>query len=206
VFSPHHIRTQLAPLAELTAEQPQLIADYLSLLVKWNARTNLTAVRDPQEMLTRHFGESFFAAARLLTPQSTESVIDVGSGAGFPGLPLKIYAPGIRLTLVESQNKKATFLKEVIRTLNLTQAEVLSARAETLDRQAALVTVRAVEKFDQVLPTAARLLEPGGRLALLIGDTQINTARGALRDWHWSDPVAIPGSRARVLLVGTSPF
>src|SRR5450755_636623 len=106
---------------------------YLDLLLRWNARINLTAIRDPEQIVTRHFGESLFAARVLrddgaFTPGPPVTLADVGSGAGFPGLPIKLFAPAIHLTLIESQNKKATFLKEAIRTLGLENAEVYPGR------------------------------------------------------------------------------
>src|SRR5947209_9573098 len=94
---------------------PQL-SSYLDLLLKWNARTNLTAIRDPEEIVRRHFGESLFAAQHLGHP---DTLLDFGSGAGFPGLPIALLRPDIHVTLAESQNKKATFLREVVRTFNL---------------------------------------------------------------------------------------
>src|SRR4051812_28057619 len=103
----------------LSTEQMEQVSIYLDLLLKWNAKTNLTAVRDPEDIITRHFGESFFAAKAWLKTGETKSVIDLGSGAGFPGLPMAIYAPGTKVTLIESQNKKSTFLKEVVRSLGL---------------------------------------------------------------------------------------
>ncbi len=144
---------------------PRLLAQlqaYLDLLLRWNARINLTAVRDPEQIVTRHFGESLFAA-RILRDDGAfatglpVSLADVGSGAGFPGIPIKLFAPDIHLTLIESQNKKSTFLKEVIRTLELENAEVYPGRAEHWGKTAQIVTMRAVERFDSVLPVAASL-------------------------------------------------
>lgn len=173
--------------------------------MKWNARVNLTALRDPGEIIQRHFGESLFAASRLLRDcRSNFSVIDLGSGAGFPGLPLKIWSPGIRLTLIESNNKKAVFLREVVRALQFDSVEVLASRAESVDRQADLVTLRAVERFERALPSARRLMSPGAKLALLIGASQVELAKSSLLDLTWSAPVAIPLSQSRVLLVGRS--
>jgi 16S rRNA (guanine527-N7)-methyltransferase len=95
---------------------PQLSA-YLDLLLKWNARTNLTAIRDPEEIVRRHFGESLFAGVHLAAKLSSEAtLLDLGSGAGFPGLPIQLLLPGLQVTLAESQNKKATFLREAVRT------------------------------------------------------------------------------------------
>src|SRR5207302_9354545 len=99
----------------LSPQQLQQLSEYLDLLLRWNAKTNLTSVREPEEIVTRHFGESLFLARHVSAKAHT--AIDVGSGAGFPGVPLKIYSPRLQVTLVESQNKKATFLNEVIRKL-----------------------------------------------------------------------------------------
>lgn len=206
--TPDQISGLLSPFlanSSLAASQLQSISDYLALLMKWNARVNLTALRDPGEIIQRHFGESLFAASRLLRDcRSNFSVIDLGSGAGFPGLPLKIWSPGIRLTLIESNNKKAVFLREVVRALQFDSVEVLASRAESVDRQADLVTLRAVERFERALPSARRLMSPGAKLALLIGASQVELAKSSLLDLTWSAPVAIPLSQSRVLLVGRS--
>jgi 16S rRNA (guanine527-N7)-methyltransferase len=198
------------------------ISIYIDLLVRWNTRINLTAIRDPEEIVVRHFGESLFTAKYLypvrastlahpttdqkgMIPQSeAPPLIDVGSGAGFPGLPIKIWNPDLQITLIESNRKKATFLREVIRALSFTDVNVFPARAETHPPSTAdVVTLRAVERFDQSLPLAAKLVAAGGRLALLIGSTQVDQARRLSRGFIWKSPIPIPNSRARVLLVGT---
>ena len=189
------------PLSEMQLRQ---VATYRDLLVRWNAKTNLTAVRQPDEMVQRHFGESFFAAAQLVAEGTPRTAFDLGSGAGFPGLPLSIYAPQVSVTLIESQNKKATFLKEVVRTLQLKNVTVVAERAETLagKTRAKLVTMRAVEKFAASATLAAELLQSGGRHALLIGVAQAEEACRLLPGLSWHPPVAIPGGNARVLFVG----
>jgi 16S rRNA (guanine527-N7)-methyltransferase len=202
------IAALLAPFlagGSLTPRQLGQISRYLDLLLRWNARINLTAVRKPEEIVTRHFGESLFAAIQLLRPDQTLSAIDVGSGAGFPGLPLKIYAPAIHLTLVESNRKKAAFLKEVVRSLALADVEVFVGRAEQLSSTAALVTLRAVERHQEILPVAAKLVAPGGHLALLIGAAQAARTPALLADFSWDRPVLIPQSAARVIMVGKTP-
>jgi 16S rRNA (guanine527-N7)-methyltransferase len=192
----------LQPFAgELAPERLRQISTYIDILLRWNEKTNLTAVREPEQIVVRHFGESLFAARALLAPEAQLETIDVGSGAGFPGMPLKLWAPRIRLTLVEAHAKKATFLREVVRALALGNVNVLAARAETLNDQADLVTLRAVEKFDAILPTAARLVRPGGRLGLLIGTPQVGAAH-QLPEFAWAEPQHVPQSRTRVLLVG----
>src|ERR1700693_1099183 len=138
---------------ELSAAQLQGISTYIDILLRWNARINLTAVREPEAIVTRHFGESLFAA-RHLFPQSSsvssvvkafESVADVGSGAGFPGLPIKLWAPHLSLTLIESNHKKAAFLREITRALRLTDVNIQNMRVENLTGDSFdVVTLRAV--------------------------------------------------------------
>jgi 16S rRNA (guanine527-N7)-methyltransferase len=133
------------------------------------------------------------------------AVADVGSGAGFPGIPIKLWAPHIHLTLIESNHKKATFLKEVSRALTLTDVNIRAARAESLAPAAFdTVTLRAVERFETVLPIAAHLVGPGGRLALLIGSAQLPEAHSTLPNFTWLAPQPMPGSLTRVLAVGKS--
>ncbi len=198
--------------AFLSPSQLQSISTYIDLLLRWNSRINLTGIRDPEEIVPRHFGESLFAGIAAGAPSSSRSVrqggdvpdlIDLGSGAGFPGLPIKIWAPHLRVTLIESNQKKATFLREVIRALTLTDINVFSARAEDFPKQATVVTLRAVERFESALPAAARLLAPGGRLVLLIGYAQADRARQLLPSLQWSTPVSVPLSTSRIVLTGT---
>ena len=183
---------------------------YLELLLRWNARINLTAVRDPEQIVTRHFGESLFAArvlrdAGALASQAgvAPTLADVGSGAGFPGIPIKLFAPELQLTLIESQNKKAIFLWEVVRTLGIEGAEVYCGRADTWSHTAAIVTMRAVEKFDDVLPVAASLVREAGTLCLLIGGSQTRSAQEVLGpQWQLGAGNPIPDSVGRVALMG----
>ena len=192
----------LQPFAKLDQQQLALTSIYIDLLLKWNARTNLTAVREPREMVTRHFGESYFAA-EILRSYEPASLIDLGSGAGFPGIPIAISLPGIQVTLIESNQKKSTFLKEVIFALKLRNVSVFNGRAESYDRKAGLVTMRAVEGFERVLATAVALVEQKGGIALMIGEGQIVKARNLAQEVEWEDPVIIPGGHSRILLIGT---
>jgi 16S rRNA (guanine527-N7)-methyltransferase len=184
----------------LTADQLDRISTYINILTKWNERTNLTSIRNPDEIVQRHFGESFFAAVHLLTQDSRISVADVGSGAGFPGLPLKIFAPDLELTLIEAHSKKNTFLREVVRALELTSVDVFLGRAEQYERKADLVTMRAVEKFESIVPIAASLVNDRGRLALMVGASQAGSIE-EIATGAWDTPIAIPKSDSRVLLV-----
>jgi 16S rRNA (guanine527-N7)-methyltransferase len=203
--------------ASLAPAQLQHISTYIDILLRWNARINLTAIRDPEQIITRHFGESLFAARHLFprsssassvssVVQALDSLADVGSGAGFPGLPIKLWAPAIALTLIEANHKKATFLREVTRALTLTNINIQTTRAESLPPASfATVTLRAVERFESILPTAAALVAPGGRLALLITSAQLSQARSILPALSWSNPLPIPQSSSRILVTATLP-
>ncbi len=194
----------LAPYIELDPDQLEQVSLYLSLLLKWNARINLTAVRQPDEMVTRHFGESFFAGKHLWSGSSPNLMMDIGSGPGFPGLPCAILAPDSPVLLVESNNKKTAFLQEVIFALRLTNVKVFYGRAESYTDQAPdLVTMRAVEKFESSLPVALRLLQPEGRIALMIGEAQVSVAQKIAENVAWQEPIVVPGGHSRVLLTGT---
>ncbi len=206
----------LQPLPPKTLEQTSV---YLELLLKWNARINLTAIRDEAGMIARHFGESFFAAQHLFEPGvfepcasvssssfSTIRIIDIGSGAGFPAIPIKLWAGGAKLTMIEANHKKATFLREAIRTLALVDAEVISERAEIVAarkdlRRADVVTFRAVEHFDEILKIAVTLLAPGGRVGMLIGSGQ-RQASSLPYQVVWDDPIKVPLAVSRILQIG----
>jgi 16S rRNA (guanine527-N7)-methyltransferase len=147
---------------------------YLELLSRWNARTNLTAVRDPEAIVRRHFGESLAVAQFLRTRYKLGgmTLFDLGSGAGFPGAPIAAACPALRVTLIESQNKKATFLKELVRTLPIPNAQVHASRAETLREKADLVTMRAVDRSEAMVKVAQELLVPRGTLVMMLGAEQ----------------------------------
>jgi len=150
---------------------PQLSA-YLDLLLKWNARTNLTAIREPEEIVRRHFGESLFAGLHLVPRlPANATLLDFGSGAGFPGLPIQLLYPELRVTLAESQGKKSSFLREAVRTLALPtqQTEVWAARVDTLPpaRRFNAVTLRAVDNMQQALTDAQPRVAPNGWLVTL---------------------------------------
>ena len=220
------------PAPVLSPTDLRHISTYIDLLLRWNSRINLTAIRDPEEIVSRHFGESLFAAQHLFpkiypvsssvlpvssvaddvafarnpsndSSQPPPRVADLGSGAGFPGIPIKLWAPHIDLTLIESNQKKAAFLREVARTLTLTNVNIQNARAEDVTQTFDLVTLRAVERFSYILPVAISLLVPKGRLALLIGSSQLDEARSVDPLLSWLDPIAIPESKSRNLLIGT---
>ncbi len=191
--------------AFLSPEQLNNISMYIDMLLRWNARMNLTAIREPDEIVTRHFGESLFAARHLFPHPAAETkahLIDLGSGAGFPGLPIKIWNPSLRVTLIESSQKKATFLREVARSLQMANIDVFNGRAENFCGELAdFVTLRAVERFEAVLPILDTLLAKNGKLALLIGSAQVEVAQKHLPAYTWSI-ASVPQSLSRVLAIG----
>jgi 16S rRNA (guanine(527)-N(7))-methyltransferase RsmG len=183
-------------------EQIQQIQSYMALLLKWNDATNLTAIQDPLEILYRHFCESMFGAS--LIPAGGGRLADVGSGGGFPGLPLKIARPDLEVCLIDSNVKKATFLAEVVRELALTGARVLVSRYEELDEEIAPLDIacsRAVGEFGQFLKWAASEKIGSRKVMLWIGGRDLDEAR-ASKEWEWDEPVAIPQSLRRYILVG----
>ena len=173
---------------------------YLALILKWNARINLTATREPEEILRRHFAESIFAAGQL--PKKTKTLLDFGSGAGFPGIPIAVCRPEIGVTLAESQGKKAAFLHEAVRTLGL-KAEVWTDRVEAMpaDRVFDAVTLRAVDKMAAACRTAAERLAPQGWIAVFATrKTEVTLEK--IAGIRWGEAVEIPGSDQEVLKTG----
>jgi 16S rRNA (guanine527-N7)-methyltransferase len=189
-----------ARLYPLQVKQSKQLIDYFTLLIRWNARTNLTAVRGPDQILERHFLESI-ACAQLL-PAGIATLLDYGSGAGFPGLPIAICRSEIAVTLAESQNKKAAFLLEAIRVTGVT-ARVHSGRAETLAEKFDCVTLRAVDRMERAVQSASHLVASNGWLALLKTDAEYPATRAAAGpSFSWSDFQPLPGGERRILALG----
>jgi 16S rRNA (guanine527-N7)-methyltransferase len=186
--------------AELDPPTVARFEAFLQLLVRWNARTNLTAIRDEEGILRRHFLESI-ACARAL-PEGIRTLLDFGSGAGFPGMPVALCKPEIEVTLAESQGKKAAFLRESVRTLGI-GVHVHAARAETLGKTFDCVTLRAVDQMDEALVAARDMVAGGGWLAPLttVGEfQQIQALAGP--GFEWRGPTWLPGGNDRVVLLG----
>jgi 16S rRNA (guanine527-N7)-methyltransferase len=187
----------------LSDQQVQQIQQYTKILWVWNDKINLTAIRDPLEILYRHFCESMFGTTLL--PVENCRLADVGSGGGFPGIPLKILRPDLQVFLVESNAKKATFLAEVIREIGLTDARVLVSRYEELGEELAPIDVvcsRALGDFANFLAWAASP-QVGAKQALLwLGGRDVDAVR-AIPDWTWSVPVSVPKSLQRCLVLGS---
>jgi len=151
---------------DAAALSPPLLA-YLALLDRWNRTYNLTAIRDPREMVTRHLLDSLAMQAFV----EDGSLADLGTGPGLPGIPLAIAKPQLQVTLVESNGKKARFLREAVRTLGLTNARVAESRAEALDEPGAYdaITARALDVLPGIIKVGGHLLKPGGRLLAMKG-------------------------------------
>ncbi len=173
---------------------------YLALLLYWNQRVNLTAIRDEDSILKRHFVESIACAFAI--PAGVGTLLDLGSGGGFPGIPIALCRPEILVTLAESQGKKAAFLQEALRTLEL-RAAVHAARAEGLTVQFDCVAMRAVDRMLDSVRIASGLVAPDGWLAVLTTQSETQTLRDAAGlGYAWSEGLPLPFSTDRLLLFG----
>jgi 16S rRNA (guanine527-N7)-methyltransferase len=192
---------------ELSQQQLDQSQTFLDTLLLWNRRMNLVAQAHPHEIIVKHLADAFVAASLL---QPIERLIDLGSGGGFPGIPCAIYRPGASIHLVESNQKKATFLSEAARLCGLARATVLDRRIEEVRNDRAfggiftVVMSRALWKVSRLLPIAESLLAPGGRLIAMKGPEYraelkaIESERYALERVV---PYRLPDESSRVLLV-----
>jgi 16S rRNA (guanine527-N7)-methyltransferase len=157
-------------LGGISLDETQLgkISRYLDLIVQWNAKTNLTAVREPEAILQRQIGESFFAAQ--FVPESG-SLMDFGSGAGLPGIPIALLHPSLHVTLAESQGKKASFLREAARTVEL-PLKIWPNRVENMQKSVLFdcVTMRAVDDSERMIPIAIERIASTGTLLRYLGE------------------------------------
>ena len=188
-----------AGLKEPSDDQTAKFEAYLELILKWNARMNLTAVRDRVGILSRHFVESI-ACAHVL-PEEIRSVLDFGSGAGFPGVPIAICRPELSVTLAESQAKKAAFLNEVVREVGL-RAQVFAGRAEAINREFDCVVLRAVDRMGDAIGLAANLVAESGWIVVMSMTETRTEIVGAHPEFCWDDVISLPGSERRVVLIG----
>ena len=183
-------------------QQVVLIQHYMAILQRWNEKLNLTAIRNPLEILYRHFCESMFGASAI--PVDKGRLADIGSGPGFPGIPLKIARSELDLVLVESNIKKGTFLAEVVRELGLTGTRVVISRYEELGEEVApldVVCSRAVGEFVPFLEWAASPKVGAAQVALWIGGRDLDEVRKS-KQWEWREPILVPQSLQRYILIG----
>jgi len=153
---------------DLSAEQERKLLAYVALLDKWNKVYNLTAVREPGAMVTQHLLDSLAVLPHLGTARS---LVDVGAGAGLPGIPLAIARPDLQVTLSDSNHKKTTFMQQACVELGLKNATVVCERVERVEltRKADAVISRAFSELKEFARLAAHLLAPGGRLLAMKG-------------------------------------
>jgi 16S rRNA (guanine527-N7)-methyltransferase len=197
------IPASLSPFGvHLSSDQVKKIHEYVRILLKWNKLVGLTSIVDPTEIVVRHFGESMYLLSIL--PVENGRLADVGSGAGFPGLALKILCQGLNVNLIESNKKKCAFLSEVVRSLDLRGVDIISMPFEEIRTEggfANFVTARALGGFPSLLRWSRKSLSDRGHIALWVGgedSTKISSTAG----WIWQPAVRIPESHRRFILIG----
>jgi 16S rRNA (guanine527-N7)-methyltransferase len=197
------LRVALQPYGFVPSdEQSAKIRMYIGLLLRWNRSISLTAITDPAEIAGRHFGESIFASTLL--PVENCRLVDIGTGAGFPGLALKIAVPSIHLVLIESNKKKCVFLSEIVRLLEFPDVEIRTERFEDVRPErieANVVTSRAVGEFKETLLWSANALAGRGHLMLWVG-AEDSTSISSNSSWTWQPAIHIPESQRRFVLIG----
>ena len=197
------IAMELRPYgATASARLCDQIRIYVDLLLRWNQRTSLTTVTDPEGIVRFHFGESLLAVTAV--PIRHGRLADVGSGAGFPAVPIRMVSEDLNVILIESNQKKATFLSEIVRELQLANVDVRRSRMEEIDFSrdtVDFVTARAIGIDDEFLDWSRMALNPDGSVVLWLGE---ESAREVSRDasWKWADSIRIPQSERRVVLHG----
>lgn len=179
------------------------LVTYQELLLRWNRRINLTALRTPRRIVRQLFGESLYLT-RVLVLRGR--LLDVGTGAGFPGLALKMAVPSLDLTLIEANRRKCAFLKEVVRVCGLAGVRVVSKRfhewvAHARGYVADISTTRAVDVSQSFLELVAQVTAPDGRAVFYTTDAIARRIRSTARGWAWLEQVPIPNTRAHRLLM-----
>ena len=168
----------------LSNEQIRQFDLYRKLLLEWNEKFNLTAITDEEEIEEKHFIDSLLPTKFVILNKG--KLLDIGSGAGFPGIPLAIYQPNLKVTLLESNGKKVSFLNEVVKQLDLKNVTVSNGRAEDLKVRSSFdyVTARAVKSLNILVELSIPFVKVHGTLLAYKGDRadeEINEAKSALR-------------------------
>lgn len=197
---------------EVASAQAESFQQYMELLVEWNEKINLTAITEPREVAIKHFLDSILLLKYMDIPQGAK-LIDVGTGAGFPGLPLKIMRPDIKLTLLDGLNKRLIFLQDVLDKLHLS-AELVHARAEEAGRQAKyrgsydLATARAVAPLNLLSEYCLPFLKMGGIFAAMKGPQiteELDAAKSAIKllgcTLDKAEEFTLPGGDGRSLVL-----
>lgn len=181
--------------SQLSQSQVAQLYGHYELLIRWNERMNLTTVKPGAEMVIRHYCESLFFGAHLPAAHQEISVLDLGSGAGFPGIPMAILRPEWRVTLIESSQRKAVFLRESSR--HLSNVSVLAQRIENVSEQADWVVARAVDPHEVLINVPRLALNVG----LMLGEDDFSSIRGNNRI-AWSEPVRLPWGDRKICVYG----
>jgi len=179
------------------------IMEYIELLRFWNKKIALTSVSDDEEIVSFHFGESIFALT--LDEFARGRLADVGSGAGFPGLALKLFCPDLQVTLLEPNKKKCVFLNEVARKLEFSQVEILPTGFEESGIEPAslsYITCRALGKTADLLNWSRNVLSSSGSVILWLGAEDAAETKKITDGWAWPRCADVPGSERRKILVG----
>ena len=186
----------------LDASLAEPLLGYLALLARWNQAYNLTAIRDRREMLVKHLLDSLAMHAHL---DGIGSLADLGTGPGLPGIPLAIARPSLQVTLVESNGKKARFLREAVRQLKLGNVSVVESRIEAFDAPGRFdaITARALATLPLILELGGHLLRPGGRLLAMKGVLPEDEIAALPAGWRVAavHPLRVPGLDAERHLV-----
>jgi 16S rRNA (guanine527-N7)-methyltransferase len=185
------LRSKLAGICDLSESQVARLEMHYELLNRWNRVLSLTSVRTLEDVVERHYCESVFAACHL--PECAASIADVGSGAGFPGIPIAIVRQRSSVVLIESHRRKAAFLKEASR--DLANVRVLAERAEDV-----------AERFDWVVSRAVRYADIAGTLRGLGQNAELLTGEvqaAELAGFAWQEPIRLPWGERRFLLIGS---
>jgi 16S rRNA (guanine527-N7)-methyltransferase len=189
-----------AGMSAIDPEKARKFETYLSLILRWSARLNLTSLKSEDAIIAKHLCESIACSSAL--PSGLVNLLDFGSGAGLPGIPIAICRPEIAVTLAESQGKKAGFLQEAVRALGLS-AKVYGGRAETLDATFDCVTLRAVDKMPRAVQAATKLVAPRGWLALMTTTADLaNLEEAAGREFSWIRQARLPGTKNSIVALG----
>jgi 16S rRNA (guanine527-N7)-methyltransferase len=186
------LRSKLASVRKLTDEQVDRLHRHYDLLVRWNKSLNLTSIRTLEEAVERHYCESIFAADHL--PEGRFSIADLGSGAGFPGIPIAVVRPECAVALIDSHQRKAVFLREAAR--DLANVQIIAKRAEDVSERFDWVVSRAV-KYSDIGEDLKRL---GASVELLSGEVDSSDLPG----FEWQVPVRLPWGEHRLLWIGGS--
>jgi 16S rRNA (guanine527-N7)-methyltransferase len=199
------LRRLLEPFSlALDDSQEVVLLTYLELLLRWNSRINLIGPATAEECITRHFAESLYLTRHA---DLHGKLLDIGSGAGFPGLALKIAKQDLRITLLEPVAKKRAFLKEIVRACHMNSVEVLGYRVESYAKSHGIpsfdvVTARAVGRARELAKYSSMLMKPQGLICLWLGQGQAAELIPSASEFAWRDPVPIPLSKCREILMG----